>query len=332
MNSSQAVAHRAAEELALDVSAALPFEGEPILLSGSVHAPVADVPHAVLICWAGGSYARGYWDMHIPGHPGYSFAEHLSARGFLVLAVDHLGVGASTKPAEGDRVNFETMSAAAAAFTDQVRALLARGAPELGGVALPDVPIFGVGHSLGAALTIATQADHRCYDAIVALGFTHGPKEISVRAAGAAEAGGDAQGGAALQTAIAQARAFFGDAWDDTYGLIDRAPHHGWLHRPDVPDAVVAADDAQAAAWPRQAYVEALLAGHSATFARRVSCPVFLGFGDHDVPPVPHDDAGFYTASDDVTLCVLADSAHCHNFASTRTRLWDRIATWAISI
>ena len=31
--------------------------------------------------------------MHIPGHRGYSFAEHMTDRGFVVIAVDPLGVG-----------------------------------------------------------------------------------------------------------------------------------------------------------------------------------------------------------------------------------------------
>ena len=37
----------------------------------------------------------------------------------------------------------------------------------------------------------------------------------------------------------------------------------------------------------------------------------------------------FYPRSRDVTLYVLRDSAHCHNSASTRTELWDRIGQWA---
>src|SRR4051812_34462338 len=91
-------------ELVLDVTAALPFD-ESISLAATVHPPAGE-PRAVLICWPGGSYARAYWDMQIPGHPGYSFAEHMSAQGFLVVAADHLGVGASSKPADGDRVDF----------------------------------------------------------------------------------------------------------------------------------------------------------------------------------------------------------------------------------
>src|SRR4051794_33371211 len=104
-------------ELRLDVSAALPF-GESIHLAASVHLPelATEVPRGVLVCWPGGSYARAYWDMHVGGHPGYSFADHMTAHGYVVVAADHLGVGASSKPADGDTVDFETSSAAAASF------------------------------------------------------------------------------------------------------------------------------------------------------------------------------------------------------------------------
>ena len=316
-------------ELVLDVSAELPFE-ESSFLAASVHLPDPDgePPRAVLICWPGGSYARAYWDMHIPGHCGYSFAEHMTAQGFVVVAADHLGVGASSKPADGDRVDFETMGAAAASFVAQLRQIVAEGASEFGGRPLPSVPIIGIGHSLGACLTVVTQARYRCYDAVALLGFTHGQKDVSVTAVGAAERSpmDDDQ---RREIAIEQARAFFGDTWDDIYGSAPREPNHAWLHDPDVPAEVIAADDAEAAPWPRQSYVEALLAGHSARFAAELDCHVFLGFGDHDVPPVPHADVAYYPRSPDVTLFVLSKSAHCHNFASTRTQLWDRIGRWA---
>jgi dienelactone hydrolase len=320
----------AGAELLLDVSASLPFD-ETIHLAASIHLPdpAAGAPRAVLVCWPGGSYARAYWDMDIPGHAGYSFADHMTAQGYAVLAADHLGVGASSKPADGDRVDFETMSAAAASLVEQVRDLLAEGASDLGGMPLPDVPIVGIGHSLGACLTAVTQARYRCYDAVALLGFTHGQKEMAVTAVGATEADADADADLLRATAVEQARAFFGDTWDDVYGFAPREPNHGWLHRPDVPPEVVAADDAQAVRWPRQSYVEALHAGYSATFAAQVDCSVFLGFGDHDLPPVPHADVAFYTGSRDVTLYVLRDAAHCHNFASSRKQLWDRIGRWA---
>ncbi len=316
-------------ELVLDVSAELPFD-ERAFLAASVHLPDPrrEAPRAVLICWPGGSYARAYWDMHIPEHPGYSFADHLTAQGFMVLAADHLGVGASSKPTDGDRVNFETMSAAAASFVRQVRSMLGDGSAEFGGRSLASVPIIGLGHSLGACLTVVTQARHRCYDAVALLGFTHGQKEVAVTAVGTAERE-PTDDDTLRETAIEQARAFFGESWDDVYGFAPREPNHAWLHDPNVPAAVIAADDAEAVRWPRQSYVEALLAGHSARFAAELDCNVFLGFGDHDVPPLPHADVAYYRRSRDVTLYVLRNSAHCHNLASTRARLWDRIGLWA---
>jgi pimeloyl-ACP methyl ester carboxylesterase len=173
--------------------------------------------------------------MHVPGHPGYSFAERMTAQGFLVLAADHLGVGASSKPADGDRVNFETMSAAAASFVAKVRSMLAEGSAEFGGRPLVSVPIIGLGHSLAACLTVVTQARHRCYDAVALRGFTHGRKEVAVKAVGTAERELIDDDKTLRETAIEQARAFFRDTWDDIYGSAPREPNHAWLHHMTSP-------------------------------------------------------------------------------------------------
>jgi pimeloyl-ACP methyl ester carboxylesterase len=96
--------------------------------------------------------------MHIPGHPGYSFAEHMSDRGFLVIAVDPLGVGSSSRPADVDAVNLQTMATAAAEFVRRLRGLLAAGGLDRGLAPLEDVPLVAVGHSLGGCLAIVQQA------------------------------------------------------------------------------------------------------------------------------------------------------------------------------
>ena len=88
--------------------------------------------------------------MHVPEHPGYSFADQMTAHGYIVLAADHLGVGEAASRLHGDRVNLETMSAAAASFVAQVRSMLADGSAEFGGRRLPSTPIIGVGHSLAS--------------------------------------------------------------------------------------------------------------------------------------------------------------------------------------
>ena len=301
-------------DLDIDVTASLPFVQSSTTLAATVWPSPSEHLVAVLVCWPGGSYSRAYWDMHIAGRDGYSFADHMVARGFTVAAIDPLGVGGSTRPEDVDSVTFETMTDAAASAVRQLRDRLAPN----------DEPVFGIGHSLGGCLTLVEQARSGSYDAVANLGFTHGAKPI--HSPDPADDGSESE---ALALAVEHAKAFFGGQWDDGYALAPREPNHGWLHDPDVPADVVAEDDLRASAWPRQSYVGALLAGHSASYAATVSCPVFVGFGEHDVPEHPHDDVGYYSASDDVTLVVLPGSAHCHNFAGTREVLWDRLANWA---
>jgi pimeloyl-ACP methyl ester carboxylesterase len=292
------------EELDVDVSAALPFAGEANSISATLHHP-ADAPRAVLVCWPGGSYDRSYWQFD--GHAGYSFADHMTARGFAVVAADHLGVGRSSRPADVDAVTLEVMAMAQCEFARELRNRF------------PGVALVGVGHSIGGCLIVMTQAAHGSYERVVSLGFTHGAKDaVTIESADARDARAAAE---------EQAKVFFAD-WDAGYAIAPRSPNHGWLYTKSTPRDVIAADDATVTPWPRQAYVEALMPGYSAQFARRVTCPVLLAFGEHDIPERPHDDVAFYSGTRDVTLIVLEDAAHCHNFASTRFRLWDRIGAW----
>ena len=81
-----------------DVTEAVPIDGRHHV-STWVFPPVdpsARVP--VLCCLPGGSYTKAYWHLEVPGRVGYSFAEHMAARGMLVVAVDHLGTGESSHP------------------------------------------------------------------------------------------------------------------------------------------------------------------------------------------------------------------------------------------
>src|SRR3954462_2078497 len=113
-------------EITIDVSTALQFADEVNTISADVHVPDGR-PRAVIVCWPGGSYDRSYWDAHIDRHPGYTAAEHLVARGALVVNADHLGVGRSSRPADVDRVDLDSMAAANDAFAREVRRRLAAG-------------------------------------------------------------------------------------------------------------------------------------------------------------------------------------------------------------
>jgi pimeloyl-ACP methyl ester carboxylesterase len=296
------------ERLAFDVSGALDLGDEAVTIAASLHLP-SGTPRAVLVCWPGGCYNRSYWEFS--DVPGYNFAEHMVEQGFAVVAADPLGVEESSQPADVDAVTLQVMAAAHGDFARQVREHIGL-----------DVPLVGVGHSLGGCLAVMTQALHGSYDRVVSLGYTHGAKDsVTVDASGA----GDARA-----AAVIQAQGFFAGNWDDGYAVAPREPNHAWLYRPSTPADVIAADDLTVAAWPRQAYVEALQTGFTSQFIADVTCPVLLAFGDHDIPEKPHDDVSFYTGSADVCLVILEDAAHCHNFASPRTILWDRIGALAV--
>jgi alpha-beta hydrolase superfamily lysophospholipase len=82
---------------------------------------------AAIVCLAGGTYDKTYWHLEVAGHPGYSFAEHLASRGYVVIALDHLGVGGSTDPERSGPVDLDLLAHGDASAAKQLREQLALG-------------------------------------------------------------------------------------------------------------------------------------------------------------------------------------------------------------
>jgi alpha-beta hydrolase superfamily lysophospholipase len=310
-------------DLTLDLPASATPEGTgPLAIAATAYLPaeIDEQDVRVLVCWPGGSYGKDYWDIHLPVRDGYSFAEHMTARGFVVIAADPLGVGDSGRPHDGTLCTYEALADAAHGAVQLVRDRLTEGtlAADLPPVAA--ARIVGVGHSMGGGLVVLQQARWRSYDAIGVLGYTHGAKARAV------PSGDDA---ARRATAIDQAKGFWGDQWHARYGVVDKAPHQSWLNGPDAPVDIVAADNANAVVWAAEPYIDALHVGFTAAYAARVAAPVMIAFGEFDIAEQPRDEAAFYERSNDITLFVLAGSYHCHNFQDGRARLWDRLGAWA---
>ncbi|MCV7205682.1 alpha/beta hydrolase [Mycolicibacterium peregrinum] len=276
----------------------------------------------VLLCLAGGTYDKHYWHIDIEGHPGYSFGEHLAAAGFVVIAVDHLGIGDSTDPLSSGPLGLELLAKGNAEVARQVRERLRDGNLHEG---LPPVavPVVGVGHSMGACLTTMVQATARPYDAVALLGY-------GVQITNVYESTADAQDlEQRIQQTIEVACQITGARPTDIHTFAPRSYLVDLFYAGEVPQAVVDADTAAQSRVPVRAAAEVTTPGMVERYAPLVDVPVFLGFGAAlDVSPNPYAETANYTGSSDVTLYLVPKSGHCHNFASHRGQLWDRIAKW----
>src|SRR5215211_4857250 len=194
------------------------------------------VAKAVLLCLPGGTYDKRYWHLEVPGRSGYSFVEHLAGQGYLVVALDHLAVGESSDPQASGDLSLALLAGGDAAVADQVRARLREGTLA-DGVPPLNLPMIGVGHSMGGCLTVMVQARARPYDAVVLLGYAvhfntlnqdYATDDPAVRATQA-------------ETLF---RTIYGVGPDVTSWMVDRTIAHQVFHAPDVPAEVIAADDA----------------------------------------------------------------------------------------
>lgn len=267
---------------------------------------------AVLVCLPGGTYSREYWDLHIPGHHGYSFAGFATENGYAVVTIDPLGTGESAQPA----CDFG-FSDIAAALARAVCAL-----PDTIGVHAPPV---AVAHSLGGYLAITQQALFASYAGLAVLGCTNqhvAPLNLDAAIiARCATSQGRAELAAEILSALPQ-----------SYFEGPREHLQSWFHLDDVPADVVAADSVTAKSVVPRVFGTAMIPGVVAEHAARIDIPVFVGYGVVDVSPDPRAEAALYRSSPDITTVVLADSAHCHNMASSRHRLWRRLLSWAATV
>ncbi|MEO8698200.1 MAG: alpha/beta hydrolase [Acidimicrobiales bacterium] len=273
----------------------------------------ASAARPVLVCIPGGSYTRRYFDLEVPGHERYSFARHATAAGFPVVSFDVLGTGESSRP-DGS-FDMSDQAAALALALERLTEDIGRGGS-----------FVAVGHSMGGYVAMLQQAAAQSYAALAILGTTNQyvaplalPEEVITAAA-------TPEGRAALSAQIAA-------GITDPYISDARPALLSWFHLDDVPRAVIDADNATTeTVVPRGCAATSSVPGITADAASTVAVPVLLAYGDVDVSPAPHLEPSFFTNSRDVSLYLLAGSAHCHNMANTRTRLWDRVLAWCETV
>lgn len=285
--------------------------GEPASLAATYY-PTGAQAAALLVCLPGGTYSREYWDLRIPGRDGYSFADFATGNGYAVVTIDPLGTGESSQPARD--FDFGDIAAALAHVVGALPAAL--------GVHAPPV---AVAHSLGGYLAITQQALYPGYAGLALLGCTNrhvAPLNLDPAFIGrAATPQGRAQLAAEILAALPQ-----------PYSEGPREALQGWFHLADVPADVVAADRVTATSMVPRVFGTAMIPGVVADHAATIDVPVLIGYGVVDVSPDPRAEAGVYRSCPDITTLVLADSAHCHNMASSRHRLWRRLLAWVATV
>ena len=286
--------------------------GVPAYIAATRFQPDPSQPtRGVVVLVPGGGFTRRYFDLEIEGYQNYSAAMQLARHGWIVVAIDNLGTGESTIPADGEQVTLDRCAAALAEVILQLRSQLKSG--ELPATkAASALPVVGVGHSLGACIITLAQGNYACCDAVGVLGYSC---RYIVGAV-------DPETGERLRK-----REFCGSGYNRTTPSSQRER----FYSEQVPKAIIEAEEAARVPMPN-GLAEALVPGRSAAAAARIEVPVLLAFGERDVSPNPYDETRYFHRSKDVTLLILNGAGHAHNSAPERVVFWDRISNWIVGV
>jgi pimeloyl-ACP methyl ester carboxylesterase len=277
----------------------------------------------VIFGYPGGGYNREYFDLQIPGHSGYSQAEHHLREGHVVVACDHLAVGDSDRPRIP--LDFDAVARADAHAAREILSLLAVGALAPNVLPIEIGATVALGQSFGGFLLIIAQGTEPVFDGVGVLGYsardpqTPWPNDLTL---------------------------------DDVLSLRGGNgrdhPMRRWFHYDDVPDDIVVADMTKlpgtlgsGTPWSTSANPggAAVQSGRRprdplvvADEAARIDVPVLVACGEIDVVAEPLREPSAYLASGHVTTAVIPRMGHMHNFASTRVRLWEVIDDWLVVV
>ena len=114
-------------DLTIDVTEAAAL-GEAAHIALTVQLPDSDTLGAEpVVCFAkpGGGYSKEYFTLDLPGPARGAQSDWHAQRGWLFVAVDHLGVGASSTDHDGARLDYTTLAAASHAAEQEVLRRLA---------------------------------------------------------------------------------------------------------------------------------------------------------------------------------------------------------------
>ena len=303
----------------IDVTTVAP-KGVRTIVGDVFFPPVAAITAdaVVLCCLPGGGMSRRYFDLDVMD---YSMARHLAQKGFVVVTLDHPGVGDSDCPDDGYTLTPQCVADVDAFAFDHILGQFRSGSLRNDLPAMSRLVSIGVGHSAGASITAYQQARHRTHRAVALLGY----------------------GGAGLATHLNDREKEFAQRPEAVVGEIaslvrerfgeplpmQRRGSSDFLVGAPMPEAVRAALVACRSPLLALVGLSSMIPGATAPVLAQVDVPVFVAHGSRDIAGSLHAVAALFPASNDVTLFALDDAGHNHNVAPTREQLWDRLGRWA---
>lgn len=316
----------------VDVSEAVPHPGR-FELAVDVVAPrerASDSPPVALVCLPGGFLSRRYFDLGTAGERSYSFAQAMAERGFVTIAIDHLGIGESSKPEPleaGFTFGVEVVARANQLALERALERLARGDAEAGIPPMQCGPTIGVGHSMGSVLTVEQQAIARPHRALVLFSFTSRGLPLFLNVDQRQYANDPERArrelGALAQRSYATpypARA------DGAEG--DRRAAFGVGTAPPLAETLLHAASTDLLALGG---LLSMLPGGYAPSAAAIDVPVYILIGDHDL----HGERGLRDElpnAPSVTVRTLEDCWHCHLVANSRAAIYREIPIWIADV
>ena len=311
-----------------DSGLSLPDEGR-LNMAVTIHFPRHRVePAVLLVCLPGGGMNRRFFDLMPPATNGprdasFSFARQMAACGFIVALIDHLGIGESSRPKDGFALSGDVLARA----THYVLGAVNTRVQTHYGASAAQPCTIGVGHSMGALVTVLQQAQHRSYQAIALLGFsTHGlptyvPQPLHSLA----------RDPRALRAQLPQlAKRMF----KEPYPYLERTSESRGMFAGDRADmrGIAALHLLREEPILPLPSWHSMLPGNVAHEAASIDVPVFIGLGDRDIVGPPKEVPSAFARSPRVELQVIPESGHSLFLFAARFTLFEALAVWARSI
>jgi pimeloyl-ACP methyl ester carboxylesterase len=277
----------------------------------------------MFFCLPGGGMNRHYYDLQTAGDHSFSFAHAMAAQGMITVSVDHVGVGQSSRPADGFLLTPERIAHANANVAGHILGGLQAGTLIADLPALPGLVSIGVGHSMGGLLTTIQQANWPSHQALILLGFSNRGLVNYLPEPAKALIGNPDR----IRREIGDvARRIYSTAYPEIapsaessalfYG--DKADRAGGEALKKARDNLLVVGGLQS-----------MIPGSVTDELARIDVPVFLGLGDNDIAGPPQDIPASLPNCSDITLLVLPDTGHCQFIFASRRQLFERLAGWS---